>query len=91
MSMKLKAVLTFDYGSAKEARAVADALEPDNEGFVKTTISGRSMKAVVTATTAESLRHTLDDFLACLKVAEEAVGITGTARVKGKEEEEEDV
>lgn len=88
--MKLKAVLTFDYGSAKEARAVADALEPDNEGFVKTTISGRSMKAVVTAGTAESLRHTLDDFLACLKVAEEAVGIKGTDSNKGKAEEEEE-
>jgi hypothetical protein len=91
MSMKLKAVLTFDYGSAKEARSVAEALEPDNEGFVRTTITGKSMKAVVTAGTAESLRHTLDDFLACLKVAEETVGIKGTTRTEGKEEGDEGV
>ena len=89
--MKLKAVLEFDYASAKEAKAVADALEPDNEGFVKTTLTGKSMKAVVTATTPESLRHTLDDFLACLRVAEEGVGIKGTDLKKGKAEEEEDI
>jgi len=88
--MKLKAVLTFDYGSAKEARAVADALEPDNEGFVRTTMTGKSMKAVATAETAEGLRHTLDDFLACLRVAEEAVGIKGAGQNKGKVEEDEE-
>ena len=84
--MRLKVVMTFDYRSAQEAKAVSEALEPDNEGFVKTTVEGKNMKAVATAQTAESLRHTIDDFLACLKVAEEAVGIKGasTGKDKGK-------
>jgi hypothetical protein len=89
--MKLKAVMSFDYGSAKEARSVAEALEPDNEGFVRTTIEGKVMKAVVTADSAEGLRHTLDDFLACLRVAEEAVGIKVPGSKKGKAEEEEEL
>jgi len=88
--MRLKVVMTFDYSSAKEAKAVSEALEPDNEGFVKTTVEGKNMKAVATAQTAESLRHTIDDFLACLKVAEEAVGIKGTGKEKGKVEEDEE-
>lgn len=90
--MNLRAVLKFDYSSNKEAKAVADALEPDNEGFVKTTVEGNFMKAIVSAGTPESLRHTLDDFLACLKVAEEAVGIKGSSagKDKGKEEGEDE-
>jgi len=88
--MRLKVVMTFDYKSVQEARAVAEALEPDNEGFVKTTVEGKNMKAVATAQTAESLRHTIDDFLACLKVAEEAAGIKGTNKGKVEEDELED-
>jgi len=92
MTMRLKVVMTFDYRSAKEAKAVSEALEPDNEGFVKTTVEGKNMKAVATALTADSLRHTIDDFLACLKVAEEAAGIkgAGTGKDKGKVEEDEE-
>jgi hypothetical protein len=88
--MKLKAVMTFDYGSAREAKAVADALEPDNEGFITTTVKGKALEAVASAQSAEALRHTLDDFLACLKVAEEAVGIKVLGTGKGKEEDGED-
>ena len=90
--MNLRAVLKFDYSSNKQAKAVADALEPDNEGFVKTNVEGKVLKAVVFAATPESLRHTLDDFLACLKVAEEAVGIkmSGAGKDKGKAEEQEE-
>jgi hypothetical protein len=89
--MRLKAVMTFDYRSAQEAKAVSEALEPDNEGFVRTTVEGKVMKAVATARSAEALRHTVDDFLACLKVAEEAVGIrTGLAKGKAEEDEEQD-
>jgi hypothetical protein len=73
--MNLRCVLTFEYGSEEKARAVADALEPDNEGFVKTSIEDGVLKAVASSDSVESLRHTLDDFLACLRVAEEAVGI----------------
>jgi hypothetical protein len=91
MPMKLRAVMSFDYGSAKEARSVAEALEPDNEGFVRTTIEGKVMRATAMADSAEGLRHTLEDFLACLKVAEEAVGIKGAAKKEGKEEGDEDV
>jgi len=89
--MRFKAVLRFGYGSASEAKAVAAALEPDNEGFVRTAIKGKVLEARAEAGTAEALRHTLDDFLACLRVAEDAVGIrTAGAGDKGKEEGDED-
>jgi tRNA threonylcarbamoyladenosine modification (KEOPS) complex Pcc1 subunit len=73
--MRLKARLVLEYGSEEEAKAVAEALRPDNEGFVQAEVAGKSIEATVNSDTASSLRHTLDDFLACVKVAEEAVGI----------------
>ena len=73
--MNLRCTMSFEYGSDKEARAVADALEPDNKGFIRTKIEGAVLSAVATADSVESLRHTLDDFLACVRVAEEAVGV----------------
>jgi tRNA threonylcarbamoyladenosine modification (KEOPS) complex Pcc1 subunit len=73
--MNLRAVLTLEYVSEDEAKAVAGALHPDNEDYVKTTLEGGVLKAVVSSDSASGLRHTLDDFLACLKVAEDAVGI----------------
>lgn len=73
--MDLRANLTLEYGTEEEAKAVAGALHPDNEGFVKAVVEGKVIKAVVSSDTASSLRHTLDDFLACVKVAEEAVGV----------------
>jgi hypothetical protein len=73
--MNLRCTMSFEYGSEKEAKAVADALEPDNEGFVRTKIEGAVLSAVASADSVESLRHTLDDFLACVRVAEEAVGV----------------
>ena len=75
ISMNLRCSLTFEYGSEEEAIAVERALDPDNEGFVRTTVDGSSLRAVVSSERPESLRHTLDDFLACVKVAEDAVGI----------------
>lgn len=82
--MRLKATLTLDYRSEAEARAVAEALGPDNEGFVDAKVDGKAIRATVMATEASSLRHTLDDFLACVKVAEDAVGMV---RSGGDEEE----
>jgi len=73
--MNLKCTMSFEYRSEKAAKAVADALEPDNEGFVTTKIEGSVLSAVASADSVESLRHTLDDFLACVRVAEEAVAV----------------
>jgi len=77
--MNLRCTMSFKYRSEKEARAVADALEPDNEGFITTKVEGDVLNAMASADSVESLRHTLDDFLACVRVAEEAVGVVWTA------------
>jgi len=61
--------LTLRFETAEQARRVARALEPDNEGFVRTTLKGRSICTDTDAKSIPALLHTLDDYLACLSVA----------------------
>jgi tRNA threonylcarbamoyladenosine modification (KEOPS) complex Pcc1 subunit len=61
--------LTLEFSSAEEARRVAAAMEPDNEGFVSTRRVGNILIATVSANNVSSLLHTLDDYLVCLGVA----------------------
>jgi hypothetical protein len=62
--------LFLDFDGEPEAARVAHSLEPDNEGFVATTVRGRRIEASMEAKSIDSLLHTLDDYLACLGVAE---------------------
>ena len=63
----VRMILRFD--TPEQARRVAKALEPDNEGFLKTTLKGRTLYAEADAASIPALLHTLDDYLACLSVA----------------------
>jgi hypothetical protein len=71
--MKVSCKMEFDYESEEEARAIAKAVEVDNYEFVKTTLESKKMISVAEADSIPSLIHTLDDFLACVGVAEKVV------------------
>jgi hypothetical protein len=71
--MKIKVELEFEYGSEEEAQAVAKAVEVDNEQFVKTHVDGKKIISLVESESIPSMIHTLDDFLACVGVAERVV------------------
>ncbi|OGS48281.1 MAG: hypothetical protein A3K68_03625 [Euryarchaeota archaeon RBG_16_68_13] len=81
--MKARARLTVDLGDPKEAEAVALALSPDDEGYVRTRCRGATLTAVASADAPLSLLHTLDDYLACLSVAEKAAR-EARPRVRGR-------
>ena len=68
--MKIKCRLEFDYDSNQDAEAVAKAVEVDNYQFVKTTLDGNKIVSTAESESIPSLIHTLDDFLACVSVAE---------------------
>ncbi|MGI5965182.1 MAG: KEOPS complex subunit Pcc1 [Candidatus Methanomethylophilaceae archaeon] len=74
-----KLTLTAEYDSEETARSVAEALNPDNGDYVRTDVNGKTVTFFMEAASAASLRNTADDLLACLKIAEEASGIVGTA------------
>jgi hypothetical protein len=87
MKMDLRCTMTFVYRSEEEARAVTEALEPDNKGFVETSVREKVLEATARSGTVEGLRHTLDDFLACLRVAEDAVGVVRAASIEADTED----
>ncbi len=57
---------------ADQIEAVMAALQPDNTGFVDTTRDGNIVRFTISSGSVRSLRHTIDDLMACLKVAESA-------------------
>ncbi len=68
--MKSSARLTLEFGDADSARAIVAAVAIDDDRYVRTTRRGRFVIAEATADGPMSLLHTLDDYLACISVAE---------------------
>ena len=74
MSEPVRCVLELAFADEAEARAVAGALAPDDAGFVRARVEGRRVVAEIEARSPMSLLHTIEDYLACVAVAEKAVG-----------------
>jgi hypothetical protein len=68
--MKARAQLRLTFEDATTAEAVASSVSLDDEGYIETTRRGRTITAKATADGPISLLHTLDDYLACVSVAE---------------------
>jgi tRNA threonylcarbamoyladenosine modification (KEOPS) complex Pcc1 subunit len=71
--MAVECVLELDYESEAVADAVHRALAPDNASFVKAEARGATVIAEIRAETPKKLLHTVEDYLACVAVAEKAV------------------
>jgi hypothetical protein len=77
--LKLRAELSFIYGSSKDVEAVAEAVSPDNftvpEGLeVKSTARNNELFSTVHCDKSlMTFLATLDDLLACISVAEKVV------------------
>ncbi len=67
--------LRFKYPDAKTAETVMKALDPDNGGYVSTVQQDNILIFRMKAENAGSLRNTADDLLACIKIAEETIGL----------------
>ena len=68
--MKSSARLTLGFDDLDSARAVAAAVAVDDDGYIRTTRRGRTLIAEAAADGPMSLLHTLDEYLACISVAE---------------------
>lgn len=71
--MKITCRLEFEFADEKTALVVAAAVKADDENFVKTRVTGSKITARISAKSPMSLLHTVDDYLACLSVAEKTV------------------
>jgi tRNA threonylcarbamoyladenosine modification (KEOPS) complex Pcc1 subunit len=68
--------LRIEYQNEDAAGAVFKALEPDNEGLIESKIECNAIIFNISSDCAGTLRNAADDLLACVKIAEEALGIS---------------
>ena len=71
--MKISCELMIEYDKRGKAEKVLRSITVDDVGFVKSTIKGSILTAIIQSSSVSSLLHTLDDYLACLSVAEKIV------------------
>ena len=68
--------LEIEYPDEETATAVMKALGPDNEGYVESEVQGSKLLFRASADSAGTLRNTCDDLMACVKTAEETIGVS---------------
>jgi len=68
--VRVQCRLELVYDSARNAKVVARSLKVDDETYITTRVRGRTVVAEAKAESFRSLLHTLEDYLACVAVAE---------------------
>ena len=69
--MSVDCDIEMDLESEEQAQAILKAIELDNGPYAKATIDGKTLRLVCEAKSMPSMLHTLEDLLACIRVAEE--------------------
>ncbi len=68
--MKASCKIIIEYENFQKAKTVLGAIDVDNFDFVKSQIDGKRLEANIESSSVSSLLHTLDDYLACVSVAD---------------------
>ena len=71
--MNITCNIVMDYASSKKAHQVYQSITIDDLTFVSSKIDGASLTSQIQTHSLSSLLHTLDDYLACVSVAEKIV------------------
>ena len=71
--MKSACTLELEFPDESTARNIARAMELDNRGYVETRVDGNVIHVTTTADNVMALRNTLDDYLACVSVAQRSI------------------
>jgi len=71
--MNITCNIALDFASPEKAHQVYQSITIDDLTFVSSKIDGASLTAQIQTHSLSSLLHTLDDYLACISVAEKVV------------------
>ena len=71
--MKIRCDISIEYENAKKAQTVFRSTKVDNFDFVTSCVKGKKLTASMENTSLSALIHTLDDYLACVSIAEDIV------------------
>jgi len=65
--------ISLDYNNKKEAELIQHALNVDDDIYVTSSIQNNNLHAHITSSSLSSMLHTLDDYLACVSIAEKII------------------
>ncbi len=68
--MTIECTVSIQFESKSQAQHVLKSVQLDDQEFVHSQVEGKTLQATITASSVPSLLHTLDDYLACVTVAE---------------------
>ena len=71
--MKISCNLSIDYDDSNKAEKILRSIKVDDFDFVTSKLKDKTLEATIVSKSISSLIHTLDDYLACLSVAEKIV------------------
>jgi len=71
--MDITCEISLEFNTRKKAETIKHALSVDDDIFVDSTVIDTSIQATITSSSLSSLLHTLDDYLACVTVAEKII------------------
>lgn len=71
--MKVSCDVSIEYDDVKKLETVLRSIEVDDFDFVRSRADGKYLVTHIESRSVSSLLHTLDDYLACVSVAEKIV------------------
>jgi tRNA threonylcarbamoyladenosine modification (KEOPS) complex Pcc1 subunit len=71
--MKAQCKIVIEYDTAETAKTVLRSVNVDDLDFVRSQVTDNKLEAAITSDSLSSLMHTLDDYLACVSVADKIV------------------
>ncbi|MCK5112420.1 MAG: hypothetical protein KAQ84_02645 [Thermoplasmatales archaeon] len=71
--MKVSCNLIFEYSSSEKTEKVLRSIKVDDFNFVESKLNRNRLEVLIESKSVSSLIHTLDDYLACISVAEKIV------------------
>ncbi len=71
--MKAVCDVIIEFDDVRKVKTVMRSIEVDNFDFVESQVKGKKLEVHIESKSVSSLLHTLDDFLACVSVAEKVV------------------
>lgn len=71
--MKVSCKLIFEYISSEKTEKILRSIKVDDFNFVRSKLNRNRLEVLIESKSVSSLIHTLDDYLACISVAEKII------------------
>ena len=71
--MKINCNVKIEYKDIEEADKILKSIEVDNLDYIKSERKGKFINTEIESNSISSIIHTLDDYLACVSIAEKII------------------